>query len=128
MASELYRNKAGQIDIIIETILMSLVYASTGLRLWSRSLQRVPLQLNDYLILIATVCSVSPVLCVLILSANDFQVLMSARYSCMVVVIVKCGVGLPIDEVMEIAGPEVLTVFLQVCPTFNFCILSPTRA
>lgn len=55
MAGELHRNTAGKIDIAIESLLMFLVYASLGLRLWSRTLQRVSLQINDYLIIIATV-------------------------------------------------------------------------
>jgi uncharacterized membrane protein SirB2 len=48
-------NEAGKTDLIVETILLVVVYITLGFRLWSRQLQRVQFQLNDHLIIVATV-------------------------------------------------------------------------
>lgn len=48
-------NVAGKRDVAVESVLILLVYLSTGLRLWSRRLQKSSLQINDYLILAAVV-------------------------------------------------------------------------
>lgn len=55
LVHSLKHNKAGKTDLIVETILLILVYITLGFRLWSRRLQRVQFQLNDYLIIVATV-------------------------------------------------------------------------
>ena len=52
-------NTAGKTDLIVETILLALCYITLGFRLWSRRLQRVNFQLNDYLIIAATVSPVA---------------------------------------------------------------------
>jgi hypothetical protein len=56
LIGELHRNFGGQVDIIVETILLFLDFVTLGLRLWSRSMTKAGLQLNDWLIIIATVC------------------------------------------------------------------------
>jgi hypothetical protein len=81
--------------VTVESILLALDYITLGLRLWSRRLQRVPLQVNDYLIMAAVV-------------------FMTARSSCMMVVMIKCGVGLHIQDVLSIAGPDILVLLLQL--------------
>ncbi|TGJ81355.1 hypothetical protein E0Z10_g7407 [Xylaria hypoxylon] len=85
-------NTGGQIDIGIETIVLTLDYISLGLRLWSRRLQKAQYQINDWLIIIATI-------------------LMTARYSLEIVAILKCGVGIHIQEVITVGGPDVLVLF-----------------
>ncbi|KAI0878455.1 hypothetical protein GGS24DRAFT_394938 [Hypoxylon argillaceum] len=88
-------NTGGQIDVAIETFLLALDYASLGLRLWSRSMTKTRLQINDWLIILATI-------------------LMTARYSVEVATILKCGVGLHIEEVITLGGPDILTTFAQL--------------
>ncbi len=53
-------NTAGKADVSVETFLLALGYISTGLRLWSRRLQRSRLQVNDWLIIVAMVSLISP--------------------------------------------------------------------
>ncbi|KAJ5081805.1 hypothetical protein NUU61_010069 [Penicillium alfredii] len=45
----------GKTDIAIQSILLAIGFVAIGLRLWSRHLQRVPLQVNDWLTLGSTV-------------------------------------------------------------------------
>ncbi|KAI0404549.1 hypothetical protein F4802DRAFT_566386 [Xylaria palmicola] len=85
-------NTGGQIDIGVETVVLALDYISLGLRLWSRSIQNTGYQINDWLIITATI-------------------LMTIRYSLELVAIVKCGVGLHIQEIITVGGPDVLVEF-----------------
>lgn len=39
---------------------------------------------------------------------------MTARFILMVVIVVKCGVGMHIGDVLAIAGADVITLLLQV--------------
>ncbi|KAI1124380.1 hypothetical protein F5Y10DRAFT_30950 [Nemania abortiva] len=88
-----WRNMGGQTDVGVETVGLALVYISFGLRIWSRNIQRARYQLNDWLIVVATI-------------------LMTVRYALEVTVVLKCGVGLHVGEVIETAGPNVITYFL----------------
>lgn len=60
LISALPRNGPGRTDLAVETVLLAIAYVSLGLRLWSRRLQRAEWQLNDWLIIIATVNPSSP--------------------------------------------------------------------
>lgn len=113
-------NTGGQIDVAIETFLLALDYASLGLRLWSRSMTKTRLQINDWLIILATVrlqllITMSARLITSMIVDFDHQILMTARYSVEVATILKCGVGLHIEEVITLGGPDILTTFAQVC-------------
>ncbi|KAI1827431.1 hypothetical protein F4861DRAFT_535994 [Xylaria intraflava] len=92
---ELWRNMGGQVDIGVETTLLGLAYISLGLRLWSRSIQGAQWQINDWLIVVATV-------------------LMTARYSIELVLVLKCGLGLPMDDVVRVGGSGVIVLFLKL--------------
>lgn len=50
-------NWLGKADIAVQTILLAAGFVAVGLRLWSRRLQQVSLQVNDWLILAAAVRS-----------------------------------------------------------------------
>ncbi|KAI1202191.1 hypothetical protein F5X97DRAFT_288210 [Nemania serpens] len=95
LIGEFWRNVGGQADIGVESTLLALGYITLGLRLWSRRIQRARLQLNDWLIIFATV-------------------LMSARYSLEVVSILKCGIGLHTAEVVAIGGADLPILFLKL--------------
>ncbi|KAI1355389.1 hypothetical protein F5Y01DRAFT_327089 [Xylaria sp. FL0043] len=88
-------NTGGQVDVVLETIILGLDYLSLGLRLWSRAITKTRWQVNDWLIIAATI-------------------LMTARYVVEVIAILKCGVGLHIEEVTAIGGPGVLVLFTQL--------------
>ncbi|KAI0427304.1 hypothetical protein F5Y09DRAFT_350550 [Xylaria sp. FL1042] len=88
-------NTGGQIDVAIETIILSLDYLSLGLRLWSRSMTKTRWQINDWLVVVATL-------------------LMTARYALEVAAVVKCGVGLHIEEVIAFGGPSIIITFTQL--------------
>jgi hypothetical protein len=49
-------NGPGKADVAVESILLFFGYVSLGMRLWSRQIKGVGWQLNDWLIIIATVC------------------------------------------------------------------------
>ena len=51
----LSHNWLGKTDIAVQTILSAIGLTAVGLRLWSRHLERVPLQVNDWLIMGAIV-------------------------------------------------------------------------
>ncbi|KAI3334197.1 hypothetical protein F4824DRAFT_502276 [Ustulina deusta] len=87
-----WHNTGGQIDVAVETVILALDYISLGLRLWSRTLHKTPYQINDWLIMTAIV-------------------LMTGRYSVEVVAIVKCGVGLHVQEIITVGGPDLLILF-----------------
>lgn len=55
LAGSLSQNTVGTATVVIESVLLLLVILSVGLRLWSRSLLSMSLEVNDYLILIAAV-------------------------------------------------------------------------
>lgn len=55
LAHSLGHNTLGKTDIAVQSVLLAIVFISVGLRLWSRRLQRISLQLNDLLIIVATV-------------------------------------------------------------------------
>ncbi|KAI0096600.1 hypothetical protein GGR51DRAFT_543181 [Nemania sp. FL0031] len=88
-------NTGGQIDVAIETFILSLDYLSLGLRLWSRSMTKTRWQIHDWLIVVATF-------------------LMTARYALEVAAVVKCGVGLHIEEVLTFGGPGIIITFTQL--------------
>lgn len=48
-------NTLGKADIAIQSVLLAIVLILVALRSWSRRLQRLSLQINDYLIIGATV-------------------------------------------------------------------------
>ncbi|KAK5630495.1 hypothetical protein RRF57_006210 [Xylaria bambusicola] len=112
-------NTGGQIDVALETFLLALDYVSLGFRLWSRSMTKTRLQINDWLIILATVClqlliTMSAGLITSMIVDFDHQILMTARYSVEVAAILKCGVGLHIEEVVTVGGPDILTTFTQL--------------
>ncbi|KAI0412993.1 hypothetical protein F5X98DRAFT_379247 [Xylaria grammica] len=88
-------NTGGQIDIGIETVVLALDYISLGLRIWSRSIQKTRYQINDWFIVAATI-------------------LMTIRYSLELFAILKCGVGLHIQEIITVGGPERLVEFAKL--------------
>ncbi|KAI1743077.1 hypothetical protein F4680DRAFT_391935 [Xylaria scruposa] len=88
-------NTGGQVDVVVETVILALDYLSLGLRMWSRSIMKTRLQVNDWLIIVA-------------------MVLMTVRYGVEIAAILKSGVGLHIDEVLTVGGPEVLVVFQKL--------------
>ncbi|KAJ3570970.1 hypothetical protein NPX13_g5543 [Xylaria arbuscula] len=94
LAGELWRNSGGQVDISVETILLTLAYISFALRIWSRSIQRAQYQLNDWLIVFV-------------------MFLTTIRYAVDVAVVVKCGLGLHIADVVAVGGPDILVLFSQ---------------
>lgn len=51
------RNGGAKADLIVQTLLLFFGYVTLGLRLWSRRLKGIGLQLNDWLIIAATVRS-----------------------------------------------------------------------
>ena len=53
---KLQHNADGQIDVGVETVILTLDYVSLGFRLWSRNIQKSRYQINDWLIIIAIVC------------------------------------------------------------------------
>lgn len=55
LVHSLGHNPLGKIDIAVQSVLLAIVFVFVGLRLWSRRLQWVSLQLNDLLIIVATV-------------------------------------------------------------------------
>ncbi|KAI1361394.1 hypothetical protein F5Y08DRAFT_19429 [Xylaria arbuscula] len=95
LAGELWRNSGGQVDISVETILLTLAYISFALRIWSRSIQRAQYQLNDWLIVFV-------------------MFLTTIRYAVDVAVVVKCGLGLHIADVVAVGGPNILVLFSQL--------------
>jgi len=95
LIDSLPHNGPGKLDVIIESILLFLVYVTFALRLWSRQLQRASLQINDWLIMAAVP-------------------LMTIRYAMEVAAVLKCGLGLHIDEVMLIGGPDILVLFTKL--------------
>ncbi|KAI0602869.1 hypothetical protein F4775DRAFT_530956 [Biscogniauxia sp. FL1348] len=89
------RNTPGKADIIVETVFLALDFVTVGLRLWSRHLQRTRLQINDILIIAALT-------------------ILSARYAIEVSLVLKCGLGLHVDEVAEIGGPDMVVLFRKL--------------
>lgn len=51
-------NWLGKVDIAVQTVLLVIALLATGLRLWSRRLQRIASQGNDWLIVAAMVRSI----------------------------------------------------------------------
>ncbi|KAI0514648.1 hypothetical protein F5B22DRAFT_636972 [Xylaria bambusicola] len=91
-ASALPHNALGRADLIVETVFLTIAFLCTSVRLWSRRLNKTQLQANDYLVLTALVIA-------------------TARYALMVVLVVKCGLGLHINEVDSIGGPDTIVIF-----------------
>ncbi|KAI5924943.1 hypothetical protein F4810DRAFT_662045 [Camillea tinctor] len=89
------RNGPGKTDIIVETIFLALDFVSVGLRLWSRHLQRMRLQINDILIIAALT-------------------ILTARYAIEVSLVLECGLGLHAEEVAEIGGPDMVILFRKL--------------
>ncbi|KAL7625749.1 hypothetical protein AAE478_004972 [Parahypoxylon ruwenzoriense] len=88
-------NDSGKTDIIVESILLVLGYVSVGLRLWSRRLQRAQFQWNDWMILVALL-------------------LMTTRYAVEMVIVIKCGMGLHLEEVSRVGGEEILVLMRKL--------------
>ncbi|KAI0003426.1 hypothetical protein F4779DRAFT_602043 [Xylariaceae sp. FL0662B] len=86
------QNRPGITDLVVETILLFLGFVSIGLRLWARRIQRLQLQLNDWLILFA-------------------MLLMTTRYGIEVALVVKCGMGFHIDMVERVGGKDLIPLF-----------------
>ncbi|KAI0154910.1 hypothetical protein GGR57DRAFT_99933 [Xylariaceae sp. FL1272] len=95
LAGEFWHNTGGKTDTIVESVLLALALFSTGLRIWSRSIQRARYQLNDWLVFVATF-------------------LMTARVAVEITVDVKCGVGLHIIDVVTIGGPGIVILLSQL--------------
>ncbi|KAI1141493.1 hypothetical protein F5Y05DRAFT_372745 [Hypoxylon sp. FL0543] len=102
LINSLPHNGPGKTDIIVETILLALSYVSVGLRLWSRRIQRAQWQLNDWLILVA-------------------MPIMTLRYALEVTVVLKCGFGLHVTEVIAIGGPDLLVLFPKLVYIVDIC-------
>ncbi|KAK8137919.1 hypothetical protein PG984_001299 [Apiospora sp. TS-2023a] len=95
LVGAIYRNPAGLTVVGIETILLTLDCISLGLRLWSRRLIKSELQTNDILIIIAVIT-------------------VTVRYGVEMTLVLKCGMGLPQEEVMRIGGSGVLLLFRKL--------------
>ncbi|KAI0394646.1 hypothetical protein F5Y17DRAFT_243387 [Xylariaceae sp. FL0594] len=108
LVGEFWHNEGGKVDVSVETALIGLVYISLGLRIRSRQIQRAQFKINDWLIFIATL-------------------LMSVRYALEVTVVLKCGVGLHMTEVIAVGGPGLIVLFsklLYVVDLFFVTILA----
>ncbi|KAJ5780241.1 hypothetical protein N7457_005401 [Penicillium paradoxum] len=92
LVHSLGHNTLGKTDIAVQSVLLLIAFLIVGLRLWSRRLQRVSLQLNDFLIIVATF-------------------LLVGRYVVEILLIVLCGMGLHSIEVAQVAGTEVFVRF-----------------
>ncbi|KAI2602125.1 hypothetical protein GGR54DRAFT_654536 [Hypoxylon sp. NC1633] len=101
----LSQNAAGRTDLVVESIFFAIVCVSIGFRLWSRRLQHVQLQANDILILIA------------------FTIL-GARYVLEVILILKFGLGLHVDEIKAIQGQEPVVLFRKLVLTIDLLWLT----
>lgn len=55
LVHELGHNWLGKADIAVQTVLLAIGFGAVGLRLWSRQLQGISWQGNDWLIAAATV-------------------------------------------------------------------------
>lgn len=121
---ELGHNWLGKVDIAVQTVLLAICFVAVGLRLWSRRLQQVSLQGNDWLIVAATVRALVKTMCLaailylLLLACQDsltlFQISMVGRYGVELVLILLCGMGLHAAEVAQVGGPEVFVQFDEV--------------
>ncbi|CAG7980110.1 unnamed protein product [Penicillium nalgiovense] len=88
-------NTLGKTDIAVQSVLISIVFFSVGLRLWARRLRWVSLKLNDLLIIVATF-------------------FMVGRYVVEILMVVLCGMGLHSTEVAQVGGSEVLVQFNEL--------------
>ncbi|KAJ5352883.1 hypothetical protein N7452_001857 [Penicillium brevicompactum] len=95
LVHSLGHNTLGKADIAVQTIFMNVCLIAVALRLWSRRLQWLSLQVNDCLILGATF-------------------LMIGRYVVEIILVVLCGMGLRPTEIVHIGGNEVVVKFLAV--------------
>ncbi|KAK8055137.1 hypothetical protein PG993_000364 [Apiospora rasikravindrae] len=95
MVEALHRNPAGIAVLSIETILLALDFVSLGLRMWSRRLIKNSIQVNDILIVVATI-------------------IVTLRYVLEMTMVLKCGMGLPQEEVTRIGGSDVLFYFARL--------------
>lgn len=59
-AHSLGQNWLGATDIAVQSLLLAIAFIVIGLRLWSRRLQRISLQWNDWLIVGALVSHIIP--------------------------------------------------------------------
>ncbi|KAI5859442.1 hypothetical protein GGS23DRAFT_585424 [Durotheca rogersii] len=83
------QNGLGKAGFIFDTIFLFLCFVATGLRLWSRRLQKTSLRLNDWLILFSLIIFLPP-------------------YALQSVLFIKYGVGLNIDKILTIGGPGIM--------------------
>ncbi|KAF1948944.1 hypothetical protein CC80DRAFT_599299 [Byssothecium circinans] len=95
LVDSLPHNGPGIADIVVETILLFFCYVTLGLRLWSRRIKGIRWQLNDYLIIVATI-------------------LMTGRYVNELLAIFLGGLGLHVQEVAAVAGTTALSKLLQI--------------
>ncbi|KAJ5855039.1 hypothetical protein N7534_007582 [Penicillium rubens] len=88
-------NTLGKTDIAVQSVLLTIVFLSVGLRLWARRLQWISLKLNDMLIIFATF-------------------FMVGRYVVEILMVVLCGMGLHSTEVAQVGGSQVLVQFKEL--------------
>ncbi|KAJ5783987.1 uncharacterized protein N7518_009664 [Penicillium psychrosexuale] len=95
LVHSLGHNTLGKTDIAVQSVLLGIVFVFVGLRLWSRRLQWMSLQLNDLLIIVATF-------------------FMVGRYVVEIMMVVLCGMGLHSTEVTQVRGSEVFVQFNEL--------------
>ncbi|KAJ5881586.1 uncharacterized protein N7529_000258 [Penicillium soppii] len=98
LVHSLGHNTLGTADIAIQSIFLALCFIAVALRLWSRRLQWVSSQVNDWLIMGATF-------------------FMVGRYVVEIMLVVLCGLGLHSTEVTQVGGTEVMIQFIELTYT-----------
>ncbi|CAG7959321.1 unnamed protein product [Penicillium olsonii] len=93
LVHSLGHNTLGKADIVVQTIFLGICLIVVALRLWSRRLQWLSLQVNDCLILSSTF-------------------LMVGRYVVEIILVVLCGMGLHPTEIIRVGGNEITVKFL----------------
>jgi hypothetical protein len=91
-----------------ELLLLFLTYISLGLRRWSRRIKRTWWQANDWVIVAATVRSRFQAIQEGVRTDTLSWVVMTKRYDNEVAVILTGGLGIHVDEVAAVGGPEAL--------------------
>ncbi|CAG8245271.1 unnamed protein product [Penicillium salamii] len=95
LAHSLGHNTLGKADIAVQTLFLGICLIAVALRLWSRRLQWLSLQINDCLILSSTL-------------------LMIGRYVVEIVLVVLCGMGLHPTEIIDVGGNQIVVKFLAI--------------
>ncbi|KAJ5805178.1 hypothetical protein N7474_011065 [Penicillium riverlandense] len=91
LADSLGHNTLGKADLIVQSVLLALSFVAVGLRLWSRR----SLQVNDWLVLAATLIAIG-------------------RYVVEMIMVLRCGLGLHAAEVVETGGPEAFVQLVKM--------------